>query len=126
MRRLNPTVLALIGGLVILLLLVGIGGYVLWLYNAFKAKARVSFPRGAQLPDVLKSLYLQQRFLDFVIANQGAEPAVLHAAFGRFVAEHAPGDEAAPTQPPGIIRLAPAAPPAAPRRAPTQLQGASV
>ncbi len=98
------------GLLVVLLVLAGLGAWLYSLYSAFKAKGQQSFPRGAQLPDVLKSLYLQQRFLDFVIANQGAEPAALHAAFGRFAAEHAPGDEAAPTQKPGVIRLAPTTP----------------
>ena len=95
------------GGLVVLLVLLSIGGYVFWLYNAIKAKAQVSFPPGAKLPDVLKSIYLQQRFLEFVIENQGLPPAELHAAFGRFVRTHAPADEAAPSQPPGIIRTPP-------------------
>jgi hypothetical protein len=114
------------GGLVILLVLLGVGGYVLWLYNAFKGRAKVSFPPGAQLPDVLKSIYLQQRFLEFVIANQGRPPAELHAAFGRFVRDHDPANETAPTQPPGVIltdRALPAAPPVA-RTAPSTTEGA--
>lgn len=102
------------GGLVILLVVLGIGGYVVWLYNAFKAKAKASFPRGAQLPDVLKSIYLQQRFLEFVIENQGRPPAELHAAFGRFARDNDPDNETRPTQTPGVIRARPrpAVPPA--------------
>jgi hypothetical protein len=104
------------GTVVVLVALAGLGGYLLWLYNAFKRKGQVPFPPGATLPDVLKSLYLQQRFLEFVVANQGTAPADLHAAFGRFVAEHRPKDEGGPTQPPGVIRVPPAppAPPPAP------------
>ncbi|MFC7475739.1 hypothetical protein ACFQS7_15305 [Dankookia sp. GCM10030260] len=95
------------GGLVLLLILLGVGGYLVWIYNAFKAKAQVSFPPGAKLPDVLKSIYLQQRFLEFVIENQGRGPAELHAAFGRFLRDTDPAREAAPTQPPGVIRTPP-------------------
>ncbi|TDH59188.1 hypothetical protein E2C06_28595 [Dankookia rubra] len=113
------------GGLAVLLVLLGLGGYLAWLYNAFKRKARVPFPRGAQLPDVLKSIYLQQRFLEFVIENQGRDPAALHAAFGRFLRDHDPASEAAPTQPPGLIRSGPqpAAAPAA-RTVPAATEGA--
>ncbi len=55
------------------------------------------------LPSVLKALYLQQRFADFVVDTQGADPAELHAQFGAFVAAHAPSNKSAPTQPPGVI-----------------------
>ena len=98
------------GALVLVLVLVGLGGYLLWLYNAFKARAKVPFPPGAQLPDVLKSIYLQQRFLEFVVRNQGRTPEALHAAFGEFIRTEAPGDETAPTQPPGVIRARPRQP----------------
>jgi hypothetical protein len=63
-----------------------------------------AYPPGATLPDVLKSIYLQQAFLDFVVANQGKTDAELQAGFGQFVAAHAPDNEAAPTQGPGLIR----------------------
>lgn len=55
------------------------------------------------LPTVLKALYTQQKFADFVAENQGADPDALHAAFGAFIAEHAPADRKAPTQRPGVI-----------------------
>ena len=94
--------------------------------SRYERRAKVSFPPGAQLPDVLKSIYLQQRFLEFVIANQGRSPAELHAAFGRFVRDHDPASETGPTQQPGVIRTDPvptAAPPIA-RTAPSITEGA--
>jgi hypothetical protein len=62
-------------------------------------------PRGASLPEVLKAIYLQQHFAEFVVDTQGVGPAALHAAFGDFLQAHRPGDIAAPTQAPGLIRL---------------------
>ena len=56
------------------------------------------------LPSVLKSLYLQQKFVRFAIDAQGATHADLHAAFGRFIDDHQPDNPDAPTQPPGIVR----------------------
>jgi hypothetical protein len=56
------------------------------------------------LPSVLKALYLQQQFTDFVIATQGLPPADLHAAFGRFLEEHKTADLSSPTQEPGVIK----------------------
>ena len=60
-------------------------------------------PKYGDLPSVLKSLYLQQNFADFVIANQGASDDDLYAAFGAFVRDHKPTDKTAPTQKPGYI-----------------------
>ena len=56
------------------------------------------------LRDVLKALYLQQAFTHFAIAQQGASPAQLRAAFAAFVAEARPDDLSGPTQPPGVVR----------------------
>jgi hypothetical protein len=56
------------------------------------------------LRDVLKALYLQQAFTRFAIAQQGASPAQLRAAFAAFVAEARPDDLSGPTQPPGVVR----------------------
>ncbi len=117
---------ALIGAAVTLIALVlwilGIGGWPWsWITLAGVAATAVSLwvayrrimNRGGQpfptapnsdLRSILKALYLQQRFVDFAIANQGAEPAALQAAFGRFLEEHKPGDLDAPTQEPGVIR----------------------
>lgn len=58
---------------------------------------------GADLPGVLKSLYLQKQFTRFAIDNQGADPAALRAAFSAFLQTHQPSHVAAPTQAPGVI-----------------------
>ncbi|WP_299739949.1 hypothetical protein [uncultured Roseobacter sp.] len=55
------------------------------------------------LPSVLKGLYIQQKFSQFFIENQGLPPDQLHAAFGTFVAEHEPDNLHAMTQKPGVI-----------------------
>lgn len=55
------------------------------------------------LPSVLKSLYIQQKFSEFFIENQGASAAELHEAFGRFVKDHRPADRHSKTQKPGVI-----------------------
>ena len=55
------------------------------------------------LPSVLKSLYLQQKFADFYIENQAKSDAELYAAFGDFMAEHEPLNTSAKTQRPGVI-----------------------
>jgi len=59
-------------------------------------------PRG-NLPTVLKALYLQQAFADFVIDQQGVAAEDLHRAFGDFLTRHRPGDVMAPSQAPGVI-----------------------
>lgn len=69
-------------------------------------KGRKPFPAGADtdLPSVLKSLHVQQRFALLAAALQGADAATVHERFGRFVAEVRPAETSAPTQPPGVIR----------------------
>lgn len=57
------------------------------------------------LPSVLKSLYLQQHFADFVVGQQGRSDAELHAAFAEFLAAHRPEDKMAPSQAPGVIDI---------------------
>ncbi len=93
----------------------------LWaVYRFVMGRGEAPFPPpgGANLPGVLKSLYLQQKFTDFASASQELDAAGLHKAFGAFLAEHRPGEDAGPTQPPGVVRLAqPQAPPTAPREA---------
>lgn len=59
--------------------------------------------KDASLPDVLKSLYLQQNFSDFVAEKQGVSAEELHASFGDFLATHKPDDLTGPTQTPGVI-----------------------
>jgi len=57
----------------------------------------------SDLPSVLKALYLQREFTQFVQDHQDAAPETLHAAFGEFIAAHKPRDLAGPTQSPGIV-----------------------
>jgi len=91
----------LAGALPVALLISLVG--VLWL---LWAKGSKPFPAGANtdLPSVLKSLHVQQRFALLATELQGADPARLHARFGRFLDQVRPDDTAAPTQPPGVIR----------------------
>lgn len=56
------------------------------------------------LPTVLKALYAQQKFSDFVIEHQGASAEILHRDFGAFLETHRPSDRSGPTQAPGVIR----------------------
>ncbi|PIL17244.1 hypothetical protein P775_24690 [Puniceibacterium antarcticum] len=58
------------------------------------------------LPSVLKSLYIQQKFSDFFIQNQGVSAEELHNAFGAFIAEHKPQNRHSKTQRPGVISSA--------------------
>lgn len=69
-------------------------------------KGRKSFPAGADtdLPSVLKSLHVQQRFALLAASLQGADAATVRERFGQFVAEVRPDEASAPTQPPGVIR----------------------
>jgi len=69
------------------------------------AKAQAPLPTApdSDLPSVLKALYLQQRFTDFAIAQQGADDEALYAAFKEFMDTHKPTDVNGPTQPPGVI-----------------------
>ncbi len=60
-------------------------------------------PKHGDLPSVLKALYLQQKFADFVIENQGVPPEDLHSAFRDFIDKHNPQDKNRPTQRPGYI-----------------------
>ncbi len=55
------------------------------------------------LPSVLKALYLQQHFSNFVVDTQGVSPQDLHAQFGVFLDRHKPENRREPTQPPGVI-----------------------
>lgn len=60
-------------------------------------------PPRTDLPSVLKALYLQRKFIDFMIANQGMSAETLQAHFQQFVDEHQPQSLDAPTQAPGCI-----------------------
>lgn len=89
---------ALVGLAVSVAVLVGVHRYIV-------ARGQNPMPPAdhGDLPSVLKSLYLQQHFADFVVDRQGADADMLHAAFGDFLATHKPGDTMQPTQTPGVI-----------------------
>ncbi len=57
----------------------------------------------SSLPWVLKSLYLQQKLVDFAGQNQSGDAEKLHENFGKFLSEHQPKNEFEPTQPAGTI-----------------------
>jgi len=85
--------------------LVGLALGVWLLYRTIMRSGAKSYPaqEGAELPGVLKSLYLQRRFTNFAIAQQSESPDELYAAFGRFLDEVRPDDVYGPTQPPGVV-----------------------
>jgi hypothetical protein len=87
-------------------LVVGLGLGLFAAYKLIMAKGGRPFPAApdSDLPSVLKGLYVQQSFTRFAIANQGASPEALHAAFGAFVEQVRPDDVATPTQRPGVLR----------------------
>ena len=81
-------------------LALGVGGY---RYLVVKGEQPFPTAPNSDLPSVLKALYLQQRFTDFAIANQGVDAGALYRDFRTFIAQHRPDDLDDPTQPPGVI-----------------------
>jgi hypothetical protein len=75
----------------------------LYMYIVARGQKPMPPAEHGDLPSVLKSLYLQQHFADFVVDRQGADADTLHAAFGDFLAAHKPDDTMSPTQTPGVI-----------------------
>ncbi len=57
------------------------------------------------LPSVLKALYMQQTFADFIVEHQGASAQKLHDDFGAFLKATKPSDRSGPTQEPGVISV---------------------
>ncbi|MCX5951833.1 MAG: hypothetical protein NT158_11995 [Cyanobacteria bacterium] len=90
------------GGLLILALLAALAAAIYWLYRRVLSLGFLPFPTAprSDLPSVLKALYLQRRFIRFMVEQQGQSPEALKAAFADFVAEHRPHDSSAPTQKP--------------------------
>lgn len=78
---------------------------VLFAYALVMKRAKVPFPTApnSDLRSILKALYLQRAFADFMIENQGLQPAQLHQNFGRFLAAHEPQNLSGHTQPPGVV-----------------------
>ncbi|MCE2837460.1 MAG: hypothetical protein LW834_10945 [Cyanobium sp. 49614_E6] len=90
------------GGLLLLALLAALSAAIYWLYRRVLSLGFAPFPTAprSDLPSVLKALYLQRRFIRFMVDQQGQPPEALKAAFADFVAEHRPHDPSAPTQKP--------------------------
>lgn len=78
-----------------------------WAYGLMISMGQTSWPAGqyGSLPAVLKGLYTQQHFADFVVANQASDPKKLHAAFGKFLKDRDPSNllDKTKTQSPGVI-----------------------
>ena len=93
------------GGLRWLLLGLSLPALLFWYYRRILKVGMEPFPAGprSDLRSILKGLYLQRKFIDFMIANQGVSAETLQAEFLQFVHDHQPQSLAAPTQPPGSI-----------------------
>ncbi|MER0238853.1 hypothetical protein [Fulvimarina sp. MAC8] len=79
-----------------------------WLSYKFALKEGMrAMPPGpyADLPGVLKSLYVQQTFSQFAIDSQGLSDEALHNAFGKYCDKHKPDDRMTPSQRPGFIAI---------------------
>ena len=88
--------------LALLLLVVGVTAA----YGIVMRKGARPYPAapGTSLRHVLKSLYLQQAFTRFAIAQQHRDSGEWGAAFRDFLELNRPDDLDGPTQPPGVIR----------------------
>ena len=91
-----------------LLTLAGIASSLYIVYRGVLALGGQPFPAApnADLPSVLKALYVQQQFTRHVIATQGLDDDAICARFAQFVAVHRLDDLRQPTQPPGVVGLA--------------------
>jgi hypothetical protein len=94
------------------LILIGLAATILLIVLAYKSVMSAgmkSFPTApnSDLRSVLKGIYLQQRFVEFVVENQGKNADELHAAFGGFLGKHQPSNLDSPTQTPGVISTPP-------------------
>lgn len=95
----TDTLVAFIGGLIVTAIAIFAAvKYAIW--NGEKPLAPGKYD---DLPSVLKALYMQQHFADFVVDHQGTSPKDLHDAFGTFLEQHKPADRSGPTQSPGVI-----------------------
>jgi hypothetical protein len=84
----------------------GLAAGLLAAYMLIMRRGAKPFPTApdSDLPSVLKGLFVQQSFTRFAMANQGASPQALHAAFREFLEATRPEDIDRPTQAPGVLR----------------------
>ncbi|MEB3270110.1 MAG: hypothetical protein VKJ44_00445 [Synechococcus sp.] len=95
------------GGLRWLLLGLSLPALLFWCYRRILKVGMEPFPAAprSDLRSVLKGLYLQRKFIDFMIANQGVSAETLQAEFLQFIDNHRPHSLSAPTQAPGSIPI---------------------
>jgi len=104
----SATVLGLASGWAALVAAIIAAAAVYFVYSYIMRQGQEPWPAAefGDLPSVLKGLYLQQRFSDFVVEEQGKTASQLHVAFGQFLKDHQPDDVLDPrtTQAPGVIK----------------------
>ena len=86
----------------------GFTGVILVVWSMYRRVMRTGakpFPKApnSDLRSILKAIYLQQRFTEFVIANQGSSDEALYRQFQAFLKQHRPSDLSGPTQDRGVI-----------------------
>jgi hypothetical protein len=82
--------------------LVVAAGVSVWMIDR-RGRRGAPWAAGQDLPTVLKALHVQAAFTRFAIAQQGAKPAELQAAFTAFLTAERPDDLAGPTQAAGVV-----------------------
>lgn len=90
------------------LTLIGLGATILFVWLTYKSLMNAGlkpFPTApnSDLRSVLKAIYLQQRFVEFVVENQGKSAEDLYSGFGGFLVQHQPSNLDNPTQKPGVV-----------------------
>lgn len=85
------------------IVVVGIVGWLAYRWAMAKGAQPLPTAPGADLPTVLKSLFLQQQFTRFATDAQGLDDGALHARFGAFLAAVEPA-ASQPTQSAGEVR----------------------
>jgi hypothetical protein len=90
-------------GVIVVPVLIGLVGLAVWfLYRWVMNRGALPFPTApdADLPSILKGLFLQQAFTRVAIETQGLDDAALHARLGAFFGAVRP-DQPAPALAPG-------------------------
>ncbi|MEB3168228.1 MAG: hypothetical protein VKK97_05785 [Synechococcaceae cyanobacterium] len=92
-------------GLRLLVLLLLAGLLLLWVYRRILQVGMEPFPTAPRtdLPSILKALYRQQKFIGFMIANQGLSAPGLQRNLASFVRKHQPDCVESPSQVAGCI-----------------------
>ncbi len=84
---------------------IAIALYVAYLYILWNGRKPMSPGKYADLPSVLKSLYIQQNFKQFAIDAQSMSKDDLYNNFGEFLKQHKLHQKNSPTQNAGVIDL---------------------